>query len=163
MVRTRGASNQGSSRNTSAGIELAACYPTANGSSLGSDLIVTAVQILLVEDEGLIRMMTAEALQDEGFEVVEAFNGDEAVKLLDGPEHFDVLLTDVRMPGSLDGVEVALHARQRYPAIPIVVTSGYAADLVARLSVLDPSAVLIGKPYGIAKMVEALKRLTKHL
>jgi len=129
----------------------------------GSDLAVTAVQILLVEDEGLIRMMTAEALQDEGFEVVEALNGDQAVKLLDGPEHFDILFTDVRMPGSLDGVEVALHARRRYPAIPIVVTSGYAADLVARLSVLDPSAVLIGKPYGMAKMVEALYRLTQYL
>jgi len=129
----------------------------------GLHLAVTAVQILLVEDEGLIRMMTAEALQDEGFEVVEALNGDEAVKLLDGPERFDILFTDVRMPGSLDGVEVALHARRRYPAIPIVVTSGYAADLVARLSVLDPSAVLIGKPYGMAKMVEALNRLTEHL
>jgi len=129
----------------------------------GSDLAVTAVQILLVEDEGLIRMMTAEALQDEGFEVVEALNGDEAVKLLDGPERFDILFTDVRMPGSLDGVEVALHARRRYPAIPIVVTSGYAADLVARLSVLDPSAVLIGKPYGMAKLVEALNLLTEHL
>ncbi len=126
-------------------------------------MAVTAVQILLVEDEGLIRMMTAEALQDEGFEVVEALNGDEAVKLLDGPERFDILFTDVRMPGSLDGVEVALHARRRYPAIPIVVTSGYAADLVARLSVLDPSAVLIGKPYGMPKMVEALYRLTQHL
>ncbi len=128
----------------------------------GLHLAVTAVQILLVEDEGLIRMMTAEALQDEGFEVVEALDGDEAVKLLDGPERFDILFTDVRMPGSLDGIEVALHARRRYPAIPIVVTSGYAADLVARLSVLDPSAVLIGKPYGMAKMVEALYRLTQH-
>jgi len=124
---------------------------------------VAAAQILLVEDEGLIRMMTAEALQDEGFKVVEAFNGDEAIKLLDGPNRFDVLFTDVRMPGSLDGVEVALHARRRYPVIPIVVTSGYAADLVARLSVLDPSAVLIGKPYGMAKMVETLNRLTEHL
>ena len=124
---------------------------------------MTAVQILLVEDEGLIRMMTAEALQDEGFEVVEAFNGDEAVKLLDGSDRFDVLFTDVRMPGSHDGVEVALHARRRYPAIPIVVTSGYAADLVARLSVLDPSAVLIGKPYGMGTVVETLNRLTKHL
>ena len=129
----------------------------------GLHLAVTAVQILLVEDEGLIRMMTAEALQDEGFEVVEALDGDEAVKLLDGPERFDILFTDVRMPGSLDGIEVALHARRRYPAIPIVVTSGYAADLVARLSVLDPSAVLIGKPYGMAKMVEALNLLTEHL
>jgi len=69
---------------------------------------VQAVQVLLIEDEAIIRLMTAEALQDEGFEVIEAADGDEAVKLLDGPGRFDVLFTEVRMPGALDGIGVAL-------------------------------------------------------
>ena len=66
--------------------------------------------MLLVEDEGLIRLVAAEVLQGEGFEVVEAWDGDEAARLLSGPGTFDVLFTDVRMPGVLDGVDVAIHA-----------------------------------------------------
>lgn len=64
---------------------------------------MAAVRVLLVEDENLIRLVTSEILQDEGFEVVEAWNGDEAVRLLDGPDSFDILFTDVQMPGTLDG------------------------------------------------------------
>jgi CheY-like chemotaxis protein len=48
-----------------------------------------ALRVLLVEDEGLIRLLTAEALQGAGFEVVEAWNGVEAIRLLDGPDGFD--------------------------------------------------------------------------
>jgi CheY-like chemotaxis protein len=62
---------------------------------------VAAARVLLVEDEGLTRLAAAEVLQDEGFEVVEAGNDDEAVQLLSGPDAFDVLFTDVRMPGVL--------------------------------------------------------------
>jgi len=124
---------------------------------------VAAVQVLLIEDEAIIRLVTAEALQDEGFEVIEAADGDEAVKLLDGPGCFDVLFIDVRMPGALDGIGVALHARRLYPALPVIVTSGYAVNLIARLGVLDPSAILIAKPYDLGEVIEALRRLTAHL
>ena len=117
-------------------------------------------RILLVEDEGLIRLIAADLLQDEGFEVVEACDGDEAARLLDGPAGFDALFTDVQMPGSHDGVDVVMHARRRYPAIPVLVVSGYAPRLISRLSVLDPVAVFIGKPYDLAEIVKTLSRLT---
>lgn len=65
-----------------------------------------AVRVLLVEDEDLIRMMASQALQDEGLEVVEAWDGDQAARLLDGPDTFDLLFTDVQMPGTLDGLDV---------------------------------------------------------
>lgn len=124
---------------------------------------MATARVLLVEDEGLIRLMTAELLQDEGFEVVEAWNGDEAARLLNGPDGFDVLFTDVRMPGALDGVDVAVHARRRHPAIPVLVVSGYAAQLMSRLSVLDPAAVFISKPYRLDEIVDVLRRLTVKL
>ena len=123
---------------------------------------MAAILVLLVEDEGVIRWMTSEGLQDEGFAVVEASNSDEAVQLLDGPGRFDAVVTDVRMPGAVDGVGVAVHARRRYPAIPLIVTSGYAANLIARLGVLDPPAHVIGKPYNLAEVVQALYRLTRN-
>ena len=59
---------------------------------------MATARVLLVEDEGLIRLVMAEALLDQGFEVVEAWNGDETARLLDGQDTFDVLFTDVMMP-----------------------------------------------------------------
>ena len=120
---------------------------------------MAAARVLLVEDEGVIRLVAAEALRDEGFEVAEAWNGDEAVRLLNGPGTFDVLFTDVRMPGTLDGVEVATHARSRYPTIPVLVVSGYAAHLMTRLGVLDPAAHFMSKPYSLAEVVGKLNQL----
>ena len=63
---------------------------------------MAARRVLLVEDEGLIRLMIAETLRDEGFDVVQAENGDEVISLLDQVDSFDVLFTDLQMPGKLD-------------------------------------------------------------
>jgi len=123
---------------------------------------VATLRVLLVEDEGVIRLVTAELLREEGFDVVEAWNGDEAARLLDGTDGFDVLFTDVRMPGKLDGIDLAVHARSRYPAIPVLVVSGYAAHLLNRLGVLKPPAVLISKPYLLGEIVATLRRLTMN-
>ena len=120
-------------------------------------------RVLLVEGQTLIRLMTAEMLRDKGFEVVEAQHGDEARALLDGPDRFDVLFTSVRMPGMLDGIDVALHARRRHPDIPVLVASGYTAHLVRRLSMLMPAAVFISKPYTLAEILDVLHRLTGML
>ena len=124
---------------------------------------MAAARVLLVEDETLIRLMAAELLRDEGFEVVEAWDGDAARGLLDSLDGFDVLFTDVQMPGTFDGIDVALHARRRHPAIPILVVSGYAAHLVKRLSVLDPAAVFMSKPYDLLEIPAVLQRLTRSL
>jgi len=124
---------------------------------------VTTARVLLAEDEVLIRLVAAEHLRDEGFVVVEAWNGDEAARLLDGPGRFDVVFTDVRMPGLLDGVDVAMHARRQYPTLPVLVVSGYAPHLMRRLGMLQPAAVFISKPYSLTEVVEALNRLTASL
>ena len=121
---------------------------------------MAAARVLLVEDEVLIRLVTAEMLREEGFEVFEAKHGDEARALLDDPDSFDVLFTDVRMPGTLDGIDVALHARRRHPAIPVLVVSGYAAYLMSRLAALQPAAVFISKPYSMVEVMDVLHRLT---
>lgn len=121
---------------------------------------MVAARLLLVEDESLARQVASEALRDEGFEVVEAQDGDEAVKLLDGPDSFDVLFTDVQMPGTLDGVDVAMHFRQQHPEIPVLIVSGGAPHLASRLSDLEPPAVFINKPYRLREIVTALNRMT---
>ncbi len=124
---------------------------------------MAAARVLLVEDEVLIRLVAAEMLRDEGFEVFEAGDGDAARGLLDGSDGFDVLFTDVRMPGTLDGIDVAMHARRRHPVIPILVVSGYAAHLAKRLGVLDPATVFMSKPYSLVEVLAVLQGLIRTL
>lgn len=124
---------------------------------------MATTRVLLVEDDDLVRLMAAEVLRDEGFEVVEAQDGDEAARLLDDPDGYDVLFTDVRMPGTLDGVDVAMHLRQRHPAIPVLVVSGGAPRLMSRLGKLEPPVVFINKPYRLQEIVAALNSMTQQL
>jgi CheY-like chemotaxis protein len=118
------------------------------------------VRVLLVEDELLIRLLAAEVLHEEGFKVIEAADGTQAVQLIDGPDGFDLLLTDVQMPGPIDGIQVAIHARKRYPSIPVVVVS--AQPLNARcLDGLELRKTFVSKPYELAALVATLWSMLK--
>ena len=79
-------------------------------------------RILVVEDDFLIRMVLSEMLTDEGYDVVEAESGDLALPLLDGS--IGLLLTDLQLPGSLDGQALAALARRSHPDLPVIYTSG---------------------------------------
>ncbi|HEY0423702.1 MAG TPA: response regulator, partial [Rhodopila sp.] len=85
---------------------------------------MTRARILLVEDEPLIRSLLAETLLEGGLEIVEAGSGEEAVEALGQHDTFDLLLTDVHMPGGISGVDVARHARARDPDLPVVFATG---------------------------------------
>ena len=121
---------------------------------------MSAIRVLLVEDDGLIQVIAADFLHNEGFEVTVAQTGDEAAGLLDAEHGLDILFTDVRMPGTLDGIDLARRARRQHPVLPLLIVSGYAALLTTRLSVLDPAAAFLGKPYRLREIADTLKRLT---
>lgn len=111
--------------------------------------------VLLVDDEALPRMAAADLLDDAGFRVVEASSADEALRLLQGdPEDFDILVTDVHMPGSMDGLALAAEVDRRWPRIVLVVTSG-----LARYSDRDipDHGRFVPKPWTIASMVGAIE------
>lgn len=112
--------------------------------------------ILVVEDEILIRLDTADYLRAQGFAVVEASNADEAVEILRSGVAISLVFTDVRMPGSLDGLDLARHIGSNYPGIHVMITSGHvrAEDVPAGL----PGP--IAKPYSLIRVVEAIN---KHL
>ena len=120
---------------------------------------MAATRILLVEDQTLVRIITAEILRAEGFDVTEAWDADEAGRLLDGFDTFDALLTDVQMPGEGDGIDVAVHARRRHPDISVLILSGYAPRLRARLAGFSPAVTYIGKPYALDDVMGTLRRL----
>jgi CheY-like chemotaxis protein len=118
-----------------------------------------SLRVLLVEDEPLVREMIVETLRDEGLDVIEAATGDEAADILEEPNDIDVLVTDVRMPGKIDGIDVALRARELHPGIAIIVVSGYALDLWERLEKLDPPPVFLRKPYRTKEVLEVVRQL----
>ena len=115
-------------------------------------------RILLVEDEYLIRSLLSEVLIERDFEVVEAANGEEAFALFAAGERFDLLLTDVHMPGRFNGLDVARRARMRQPELPVVFATGRPDSLTAfgDLSVRD---VQLQKPFTLVDALSAVERL----
>ena len=114
--------------------------------------------VLIVEDETLISHLVADWLNERGFAVHEAASGDEALDYIDHGGAVDVMFTDVNLPGSLNGAELATAVRARRPELPIVYASGrYTSDEIAPLV---PRSVFVPKPYNPADVCSLLKRLT---
>ncbi|MES2494114.1 MAG: response regulator [Pseudomonadota bacterium] len=110
--------------------------------------------VLLVEDEVLIRLATADWLEDAGFEVVEAANGPEAMAAISAGLDFQALATDITMPGEPDGAGLVIAVRQLLPQMPIVVVSSILPPPIA--TVVDR---FVCKPYSAADLVRAVRSL----
>ena len=114
--------------------------------------------VLLVEDEALVREMIAEELREAGLNVIEAGDGDLALKLIAAHDDIDLLLTDIKLPGSTDGWEVARQARRRFASIPVVYASGHATSRSAEV----PNAVFFNKPYRPSAVVQLINGLLER-
>jgi CheY-like chemotaxis protein len=112
--------------------------------------------ILVVENEALVRLELADRLARSGLIVLVASNADEAIVLLDAHPEIEVLFTDVKMPGSMDGVRLAHHVRGRWPPVKIIVASGM---MDAGLRDLPPGSLFLGKPYAPEALADALAQM----
>ena len=111
--------------------------------------------ILLIEDEVLIRMMLADELRGRGFNVVEAQNADEALTLLQSRVPVGLVLTDVQLPGSMDGIGLARLLRATRPELKVVIASGN----ISCVPDGDIAHAFFRKPYApddIVKCIEIL-------
>jgi CheY-like chemotaxis protein len=113
--------------------------------------------VLLVEDEDGVRRASHRILQEAGFDVLDAANGQEALQLF-GTQHVDVLVSDVVMPGGLSGADLAERLRVLQPDLPVVFTSGYGRDHLARRGPLPSGTQLLRKPFPAETLVEAVRR-----
>lgn len=111
--------------------------------------------ILIVEDEALVRAFIASELEDAGYEVVEAGDGHAAISILAEGRPVDLLFTDIRMPGELDGWAVAEHARQIRPDLPVFYASGF-SDEAPRLVA---GGRFFKKPYRANLILAAMQEL----
>ncbi|WP_338692511.1 response regulator [Bradyrhizobium sp. 26S5] len=80
--------------------------------------------VLIVEDEMLLRMRAVEMVEDAGYTPIEAMDADEAVAILESRSDIALVCTDIQMPGSMDGLELAHAVHGRWPSIKIIVVSG---------------------------------------
>ncbi|HEX3405959.1 MAG TPA: response regulator [Caulobacteraceae bacterium] len=115
----------------------------------------TGPNVLVVEDEVMVRELIAETLRDAGCEVSEAANADEAVRALRATAVPDVLITDVKLPGRMNGVELAACVRRVQPRMKVIVTSGHASAENARY-VAD---AFLAKPFELKQLVGKVRSL----
>lgn len=109
-------------------------------------------KILLVEDEMLVRELALEDLTDAGHDVTAAGTGDEALAILKRDPRYDVLFTDIRMPGDVDGWRLASEAKQLVPQIRVV----YATGLNDEGGQMLPGERMLTKPYRKDDLLGAL-------
>ncbi len=114
--------------------------------------------VLVVEDEELVRTDSCERLEQAGLSVLEATDADEALALLEAHPEIKVLVTDVRMPGWMSGIDLARQVEKRWPDISILVTSAYYTEDDANL---PENMTLYPKPFppeGLLNQVRLLLR-----
>lgn len=115
--------------------------------------IVKHPVVLLVEDEPLVRLTQVDILKESEFWVVEAQDADEAFELLKSRPEIDAILTDVDMPGSMDGFEFARLVRQGWPEVAVLVISGKTGPGPGDL---PPNATFLHKPIMPDDLIAAL-------
>ena len=112
--------------------------------------------VLIVEDDFLVRQSAVFLLKEAGFDTLEAGSADEAVPLLEARSDIKVVFTDINMPGSMDGLELAQAIRHRWPTVELVLTSGYAR---VRDDDMPERGLFLGKPYEPTELVGMVRSL----
>lgn len=115
--------------------------------------------VLIVEDEILVRMYGADLLTEAGFEVIEAGNADEALAILSGLDHVHLLFSDIDMPGSMDGLDLAKIVHERWPHVRLLLTSGHHRLDVAHL---PSEGEFVRKPWAQEALIDRIRQLLVH-
>jgi len=112
------------------------------------------VKILVVEDDPLIRELVVEALREEGYHVIHASTGDEALAWCNR-QVADVLVTDIMLPGKVDGWQIAERCREHDPELPVIYTSGFSPVAARPVA----GSLSLQKPYHPDEIVRAVREL----
>jgi two-component sensor histidine kinase/CheY-like chemotaxis protein len=117
----------------------------------------TAVpNVLIVEDEMVLRMRAVDIVEDAGFRAVEAVNADQAISILESRSDISLLFTDIQMPGSMDGLKLAHAVHDRWPGIKIILVSGQVNPSEAER---PAESRFFGKPLSVERMIIELQAM----
>ena len=117
--------------------------------------VVPAV-VLVVEDEMLLRLRAVDMVEDAGYTSVEAVDADEAVAILESRSDIALLLTDIQMPGSMDGLKLAHWVHERWPPIKIILVSG---QLKRTTIDIPANSRFFGKPLEAGEMIAEMQEM----
>ena len=112
--------------------------------------------VLIVEDEMILRMRAVDIVEDAGFNPVEAVNADQAISILESRSDISLLFTDIQMPGSMDGLMLAHAVHDRWPTIKIILVSGQMKPSDAER---PADSRFFGKPLGVDQMITELQAM----
>ena len=115
--------------------------------------------VLVVEDEMVLRMRAVDIVEDAGFTPVEAANADQAIAILESRSDIDLLFTDIQMPGSMDGLRLAHAVHARWPPIKIILVSGQLRP--ANIDIPADSR-FFGKPLEAKEMIAEMQDMIGH-
>jgi len=121
------------------------------------DRSVIPSTILVVEDEMMIRMSTVDMVENAGYAPLEAVDADGAVAMLESRSDIALMVTDIQMPGSMDGVELAQAVHKRWPLIKIIVVSGLEEPID-----LPVDCCFFGKPLEAPDMISRMRSMIGH-
>jgi PAS domain S-box-containing protein len=115
--------------------------------------------VLVVDDEPTVRMLVAEVAEEMGYTVLEAFDGPSAMRLLQGDAAIDLLITDVGLPGGMNGRQVADAALSLKPDLNILFITGYAENAVIGNGQLAPNMALLTKPFAMDALAQRIREI----
>lgn len=111
--------------------------------------------ILIVDDEPIIRFDLVDFFEDAGFRVFDAESADQAIVIMSVNSAIRIVLTDIQMPGSMDGVKLAHYIRDRYPPTLLIVASGIVKPTPQEL---PTNTMFVSKPYNPRQVLAAIQR-----
>ncbi|HTF77949.1 MAG TPA: PAS domain S-box protein [Bradyrhizobium sp.] len=138
--------------------------PPGTGASLAPEAaIAPAIQgghetILVVEDDKLVREYVLTQLRSLGYVTLDAANGAEALAIIAAGNHFDLLFTDVIMPGAMNGRQLATEVQKSKPELKVLFTSGYTENAIIHHGRLDTGVLLLAKPYRKSDMAGMIRK-----
>ena len=113
--------------------------------------------ILVVEDDDDVRTYSVETLRELGYRVIEAHDGPSALRLLERQPHVDMLFTDIVLPAGMTGAQVAAGAREMWPGLKVLFTTGYARNSIVHHGRLDKGVQLITKPFSFTELAAKVR------
>jgi CheY-like chemotaxis protein len=120
--------------------------------------VVNYNSILVVEDDDLVRQYVHTLLKSLGYNVLTANNGNAALEALASNPDVDLLFTDVVMPGGMSGRDLADEVQRLHPGMRVLYTSGYSDNVIVHQGRLDPSVVLLSKPYRREDLAASVRK-----